>query len=399
MADSLLSQLDTCRQLYNHTRYSYTVAPDDDKPSDVDQKNQLPALKKQWTDLKTVHSKVLQETVERFYRNLSNLSKTKQSGNRVGWLKWQRPREYRSMTFVQSGFELNHTSGHDEPSTLWLSKIGHVPITYHRPIPSGEIKRITVKHTPADEWYACVMIDEAAEPPEKPAVDEIPAEEMVGIDVGILSYTHDTTGLSVSSLDVSETQERLEREQRSLSRKQHGSNNYEKQRVKVAKMHSRLKRQRHDFLHKLSRYYVENYSFIAVEDLNVAGLMTQDRNSRNTAHASWRTFLDMLAYKAKRAGVHVVQVDPKDTTKACSACGVKTKKPLWVREHSCPSCGFTADRDWNASVNILNKALSQVGVGYSESTPVETALPVDTTSVSAKGVVEAGSPVLNARSA
>ena len=88
-------------------------------------------------------------------------------------------------------------------------------------------------------------------------------------------------------------------------------------------------------------------------------------------------------------------VDPKDTTKECANCGVKTEKPLWVREHSCPSCGFESDRDANAALNILSRGLQQldIGVGHSESTPAETALPVDT-SVSAKRVLQTGSPTL-----
>jgi putative transposase len=106
----------------------------------------------------------------------------------------------------------------------------------------------------------------------------------------------------------------------------------------------------------------------------------------------------MLEYKCDREGTHFVAVDPKDTTKECASCGVKTEKPLWVREHSCPSCGFEADRDANAAINILSRGYDQLGVGYSEETPVETALPVDT-SVSAKRVVEAGSPTLKERTA
>jgi putative transposase len=106
----------------------------------------------------------------------------------------------------------------------------------------------------------------------------------------------------------------------------------------------------------------------------------------------------MLEYKCDREGTHFVAVDPKDTTKECASCGVKTDKPLWVREHSCPSCGFEADRDANAAWNILSRGLKDVGVVHFESTPVETALPVDT-SVSAKRVVETGSPTLKERTA
>ena len=137
---------------------------------------------------------------------------------------------------------------------------------------------------------------------------------------------------------------------------------------------------------------------MAVEDLNVTGMMKSPSNSRNTASAAWRTFLRMLEYKCERDGTHFVAVEPAGTTNECASCGVSTEKPLWVREHSCPACGFEADRDANAAWNILSRGLEDVGVGHSERTPVETALPVDTP-VSAKRVVEAGSPTLNERTA
>ncbi|MFC7185790.1 RNA-guided endonuclease InsQ/TnpB family protein, partial [Halorubrum yunnanense] len=249
---------------------------------------------------------------------------------------------------------------------------------------------------------------EPPDPPENP-------EKCVGIDVGILTYAHDTDGTAVGSLDLSDERDRLEREQRTLSRKEHGSNNYEKQRRRVAECHADLRRKRRDFLHKLSAYYAREYDLVAVEDLNVKGMMESPSNSRNTASAAWRTFLSLLEYKCEREGTHFVAVSPRGTTKECAACGVSTDKPLWVREHSCPACGFEADRDANAVIrlrlmgskiasdfatawNILSRGLEDVGVGHSEGTPVETALPVDTL-VSAKRVVEAGSPTLNERTA
>ena len=251
---------------------------------------------------------------------------------------------------------------------------------------------------------------ELPEPPENP-------ETCVGIDVGILKYAHDTDGTAVGSLDLSDERERLEREQRKLSRKQHGSNNYEEQRRRVAECHADLRRKRRDFLHKLSNYYAREYDLVAVEDLNVKGMMESPSNSRNTASAAWRTFLSLLEYKCEREGTHFVAVNPRGTTKVCASCGVSTEKPLWVREHSCPACGFEADRDANAAWNILSRGLDKVGVGHSEetspeiedfwctnesrsdsSTPVETSLPTDTP-VSAKRVIEAGSPTLKERTA
>jgi putative transposase len=120
-------------------------------------------------------------------------------------------------------------------------------------------------------------------------------------------------------------------------------------------------------LHKLSNYYAREYDFVAVEDLNVKGMLESPSNSRNTASAAWRTFLSLLEYKCEREGTHFVAVNPRGTTKECAACGVSTEKPLWVREHSCPACGFEADRDANAAWNILSRGLEDVGVGHSES--------------------------------
>jgi putative transposase len=176
----------------------------------------------------------------------------------------------------------------------------------------------------------------------------------------ILKYVHGSDGFAVGSLDLSDDRDRLEREQRSLSRKERGSNNWEKQRRTVTKCHLRVKRKRRDFLHRLSNYYATEYDLVAVEDLNVTGMIQFALNSRNRASAAWGTFLRMLEYKCEREGTHFIPVDPAGTTKECSQCGVATDKPLWVREHSCPACGFEADRDANASYNVLARGLNQL---------------------------------------
>jgi len=342
---------DICRQLYNHTRYRLNEYQDEhgELPSMTTLRSELPDLKKWWDGLSDVYSKVLQTVVERLFDNLNGLSKLKDKGYGVGQLKWKPPREFRSFTYSQSGFKLDKKGGQ---TVLSLSKLGDIPIRLHRPIPDdATLKQVTVKKEPMGEWFATFGVEMDREPPEPP---ENPLK-CVGIDVGILTYAHDTDGTAVKSLDLSDERERLEREQRSLSRKEHGSNNYEKQRQRVAECHADLRRKRRDFLHKLSAYYTREYDLVAV--------------------------------------------NPRETTKECASCGVSTEKPLWVREHSCPACGFEADRDANAAWNILSRGLEDVGVGHSESTPVETALPVDTESVSAKRVVEAGSPTLKERTA
>ena len=120
-------------------------------------------------------------------------------------------------------------------------------------------------------------------------------------------------------------------------------------------------------------------------------MLEQSHNARNKQDAAWRQFITFLEYKADLYSCRVEQVEPEGTTKECASCGVETGNPIWVREHSCPSCGFECDRDANAAMNVLQRGFSELGLGWPESTPVETALPTDTTQVSAKHVIEAGS--------
>ena len=123
-------------------------------------------------------------------------------------------------------------------------------------------------------------------------------------------------------------------------------------------------------------------------------------NSQNTASAAWDTFTTMLEYKCKREGTHFVEVEPAGTIKERASCGVESDKPLWVREHSCPACGFEMDRNANSAINILSRSFEKRGLGqFGDTTPVETALPIFTSSsasdvVDVQRVVETGSPTL-----
>ncbi|WP_096390597.1 RNA-guided endonuclease InsQ/TnpB family protein [Halopenitus persicus] len=386
---------DTCRQLYNHALYRFNQIPESDgtvKQRVRKIRDELPVLKDWWDALTDVYSKVLQPTVMRIAKNIKRLGQLKEQGYTVGELRWKSPREFRSFTYNQSGFELDKKDGQ---TVLSLSKLADIPIELHRPLPDdATVKEVTLKKEKTGEWFAIFGIEMDGEPPTKPSLADIDAENMVGIDVGILKYAQDTDGTAVESLDLSAERDRLEREQRTLSRKEYKSHNWKKQRQRVAECHFQIKRKRRDFLHKLSNYYAREYELVAVENLDVKGMLESARNSRNTASAAWNTFTDMLEYKCEREGTHFVEVEPEGTTKECAQCGVATDKPLWVREHSCPACGLKADRDANAAWNILLRGLTELGVDHSEGTPVETALPADTAVVSAKRVLEAGSPCL-----
>ena len=391
LAAELEHHIDIHRQAYNYTRYEYENVDADDIGSAYKHHYRLPGWKDEFPVFSEVNSKALQRTVTRFYQNLDGLSEQKQNGRKVGKLKRKSPREFQSMTFSQSGFELKNTSGRH--ATLWLSKIGDIPIRYHREIPDeADIKEVTIKKETTGEWFVCFGLEtDDADLPEKPDVESLNTTNSVGIDLGILNYIHTTDGKTVDWLDLEDDYERSRREQRKLSRKQKGSNNYEKQRREVAKLKRHIRRTVLDYQHKITTWLVREYDAVFVEDLDLKGMLEQSHNARNKQDAAWRQFITLLEYKAGLYGCHVVQIKPEGTTKECASCGVETAKPIWVREHSCPSCGFECDRDANAAMNVLQRGFSEVGLEWPEDTPVETALPTDTHSVSAKRVIETGS--------
>jgi putative transposase len=394
VAAELEHHIDIHRQAYNYTLYEYENVDADDIGSAYKHHYRLPDWKDEFQVFSEVNSKALQRTVTRLYQNLSNLKAQKDNGNKVGNLKWKSPREFQSMAFSQSGFELKNTSG--RRATLWLSKIGDIKIRYHRTIPDeAAIKEVTVKKETTGKWFVSFGLEtDKAGLPGKPDVDSLDTSNSVGIDLGILNYIHTSDGKTVDWLDLEEDYDRLRREQRKLSRKEKGSNNYEKQRREVAKVKRHIKRTVLDYQHKITTWLVREYDAVFVEDLNVKGMLEQSHNARNKQDAAWRQFITLLEYKAELYGTHVVQVEAKGTTKECASCGVETSKPIWVREHSCPSCGFECDRDANAAMNVLQRGFAELGLGWPEDTPVETALPTDTDDfreVSAKRVVETGS--------
>ncbi|ELZ68604.1 transposase, IS605 OrfB family protein [Haloferax prahovense DSM 18310] len=381
-------QRNTVRQLYNHALNEFEQIPED--AGTLRQRvwmvrDTLPALKGWWTDLKLVYSTVLQKAVERIRDNIQNLGKLKAKGYDVGSLNWKKPREYRSFTYRQSGFELDKKSGPNGRGLLILKKLKgetrEIPIRIHRDLPDHEkVKEVTLKKEPTGAWYASFCIE--TETPEKPAVEDLKPDDTVGLDLGVLNFVHDSDGRSIGRLDLSDDRELLKREQRSLSRKEYESNNWEKQRRRVAEIHARMSNRKHDYKHKLAHFYTTEYDAVFVEDLNVKGMLESRGNARNKAEVGWRDFITTLEHHGEKNGCHVVQVDPRGTTTECAGCGVETRKPLWVRKHSCPSCGFELDRDWNASLNVLSRGLDKLGVVHSEDTPVETATAVSTDGLS-----------------
>ncbi|RQH00743.1 RNA-guided endonuclease InsQ/TnpB family protein [Natrarchaeobius oligotrophus] len=398
--DAMDWQRDTVWQLYNHALREFNQIPED--AGTLRQRvwmvrDTLPALKDWWTDLTKVYSTVLQKAVERIRDNINSLGELKAKGYDVGSLNWKSPRESRSFTYRQSGFELDKKSGPDGHALLRLKKLEGetrtIPVRMHRDLPDHDtIKEVTLKKDPTGVWYASFTIE--TDTPAKPEPGDIDAEDTVGLDLGVLNFIHDSDGRLVKRLALSGDRERLEREQRSLSRKQEGSNNWEKQRRRVAEIHARMSNKKRDFKHKLAHFYTTEYDAVFVENLNVKRMLESPQNARNKHEVGWHDFLTILEHHGEKNGCHVVEVESRGTTKECAECGAETAKPLWAREHSCPSCGFELDRDWNAALNIQQRGWNRLGVVHSEDTPAETATAVDTLSVSASRVVEIGSSCL-----
>ncbi|MCD2205269.1 RNA-guided endonuclease InsQ/TnpB family protein [Halobacterium sp. KA-6] len=396
VASEAWQHIDILRQIRNHAVRDYYQAAPGQRPSDYDQHKKFTKWKDQWPLFTAPSAHAAQQAISQIHDDLETLQERRDEGYAVGRLQWQGAGEFRSVSYNQSSrFNVDHNTGDDRFVQLRLEKIGWFKIRAERHVPAAAtIDEVILKKETTGEWYVS-LVTTVEETPSKPQLAEIDVDDCIGVDLGITSYIRTSENLSVETLDLSDEYDRYAREQRKLSRKNHGSANWEKQRQQVARAKREIKRKVLDYQHKLTTWLVKEYDVVAVEDLDVKPMLETSQNAKNKQDAAWSRFLDLLEYKGNLYGTHVKKVEPAGTTKECASCGVETAKPIWVREHSCPACGHTEDRDLNAAKNILNRGLRQLGAGRSESTPVQTALPTFTPqreAVDAKRVVEAGSP-------
>ena len=357
----LISTLNTCRWLYNSSLaerkhqaetnklYSYLQLFPFGKPEWINYYDQARNLTLYKTDeQKQVYAQVLQNVLRRLDRSFKNFF----SG--YGYPRFQGRNRYDSFTYPQAGFSIT------DEGKLKLSKIGDIKLIQHREI-EGKIKTCTIKRD-VDQWYVSFSVE----------VDDIPCIEMtgksIGIDVGLKSLITLSNGEQIESpkfLRLSEN--KLVKQQRNLSRKKKGSNNRNKQRIKIGKLHRKIRNQRQDFAHKVSRELVNTYDLIVFEKLQIQNMVKNHRLAKSISDAGWYQLIQFTKYKAEYAGKVVELVDPKNTTQNCSRCGTKVPKSLSVRTHKCPHCGLIMDRDHNAAINILKR----VGQDMPELTPME----------------------------
>lgn len=233
----------------------------------------------------------------------------------------------------------------DEPLDFVLS----------RPLPE-RVTSITISKDPAGRYFVAFQgeSEKAAHPV---------AQKSIGIDLGLTHFVVTSDGEKIEAPKIYRKYEaKLARFQRKLSRKQKGSKNRNRARVKVARIHARIADTRSDFLHKLSTRIIRENQTVSVEDLNVAGLQKNRCLAKSIADASWSEFKRQLEYKAAWHGRTFVKINRwYPSSQICSACGHRDgKKALSVREWTCSECGAILDRDANAAININTAGLAEI---------------------------------------
>ena len=221
----------------------------------------------------------------------------------------------------------------------------------------GKMQRVTIVRE-ANDWFAVFVVDDVVD---RTIVRENPAT--VGIDLGLTSFATLSSGEKFEApKPLKKLEKKLARNQRILSRRVNGSNRKYKARMRVAKIHQRIKNVRHDFLHRLSINLVRKYSVIGIEDLNVKGMVKNRRLSKAISDVGWGEFRRQLEYKAGWYGSQIIKVNRfYPSSKTCSKCEhVIERLELKQREWKCPSCDEEHDRDINVAKNLANMALRAI---------------------------------------
>lgn len=286
-----------------------------------------------------LYSQTQEVLTHRLHNAIMRYLKLKKQNKKVGFPRFKSIDRMRSLTYPQyeTGFWLDRK--------LKVNPFGKIAIKKHRAL-EGKIKTLTLKKYPSGKWFAVFCVEQEAEQPKQNNGKKI------GIDLGLARFATLSDGSIIGNpKHFKEMENKLTRWQRKSDRKIKQSINWKKQKMKVARVHEKVKDARRDFLHKLSTQFVNTYSLIALEDLQ-SQEMAERNYGKQINDVGWGMFANMLRYKAESAGCKVIFVNPKNTTKKCSNCGVLVEKALWDRQHKC-NCGLEIDRDLNSAINIL----------------------------------------------
>lgn len=351
---SLQKTLEACRWLYNKTLEVRKSAWEQDGKSigRYDTINLLGQWKAGKPELLNVHSQVLQEVCTRVDLAFQAFFRRAKAGEKeVGYPRFRGFGRYDSFTFPQSGFALL------DNGKLRLSKIGDVKIVLHRPV-TGRCKTLTIRRDSVGNWYACFSCEVEPKPLE-------PTPNVVGVDLGLTTFAYLSNGEKIARRRwMKQDEADIARLQRKKERFAKGSPERRKVVHALCHAYERAANRRRNLAHLESRKLVNEYQFIAFEDLDIRDMQVNGNKtiSRGIADVAWGQFVQFTTYKAADAGRSVALVNPRGTTQICSGCGVVVPKDLSVRVHDCPHCGLRLDRDHNAALNILARGLASIGI-------------------------------------
>ena len=266
--------------------------------------------------------------------------------------------KFKSKKDTHCSYTTNYVNGNIEikDGMIKLPKIGFVKMKQHREIPEGhKLKSVTVSKNPSGKYYISVLFKY------DDTIEEAEPEKFLGLDFSMRELYVDSNGNCPEyPRYYRKMEKKLAREQRKLSKMTKGSNNYHKQRRKIALIHEKIANQRKDFLHKESRQIANAYDCVCIEDLNMKAMSQSLNFGKSVSDNGWGMFTAFLQYKLEKGGKRLIKVDRfYASSQLCSVCGYKNKetKDLSVREWICPECGTHHNRDVNAAVNILHEGM------------------------------------------
>ena len=372
-----LKQFNICKEIYNELLYQnqeYLINKKYEFNSIVkDIKITCPNYYSQ------VHSQVLQNISDRVTKALENFfRRVKEKKIKPGFPRFKS--KIKSITYPQSGFKID--------KRLYVSKIGYIPIKFHRNL-KGKVKTLTIKYNNANQWFACFSLEVENKVENK-------NNRTIGIDVGLESFATLSNGEKIENPRyLIKAEENLKKLQRRLNKKKLKSRNRAKARLKLARQHIKVFNSRNDFLHKISRKLVTNYSVIAVEKLNINNMVKNKHLAKHIHDASWNRFIQLLSYKAVTSGGLLIQnTRTRGSSKRCSKCGNIMEMPLSKRIFKCSKCNLVIDRDVNAAINHLNDTAGQAGIYKPvENLLVKKAYETGTTRGESSKIIDAGSSI------